>query len=89
MNKYQEVLDKVKDDIEFAYERLFGIKPLPKSREQELNLLQELVDKETPKKPGYFNGYRECPNCCSELEHTRSYCEDCGQSLDWSGGDDK
>ena len=59
------------------------------------NLLKELVEKATPKKPdvNINNGY--CPNCHNAfgLERTRqamlkpywlSYCPCCGQALDWS-----
>lgn len=59
------------------------------------NLLNELVEKATPKKPdvNINNGY--CPNCHQAfgLERTKeamlrprwfSFCPYCGQSLDWS-----
>ena len=59
------------------------------------NLLKELVEKATPKKPdvNINNGY--CPNCHNAfgLERTRqamlkpywlSFCPVCGQALDWS-----
>lgn len=59
------------------------------------NLLKELVEKATPKKPdvNINNGY--CPNCHNAfgLERTRqamlkpywlSFCPCCGQALDWS-----
>ena len=61
------------------------------------NLLKELVEKATPKKPdvNINNGY--CPNCHNAfgLERTRqamlrpywlSFCPCCGQALDWSEG---
>ena len=59
------------------------------------NLLKELVEKVTPKKPdvNINNGY--CPNCHNAfgLERARqamlkpywlSFCPVCGQALDWS-----
>ena len=59
------------------------------------NLLKELVEKATPKKPdvNINNGF--CPNCHNAfgLERTRqamlrpywlSFCPCCGQALDWS-----
>lgn len=61
------------------------------------NLLKELVDKATPKKPdvNINNGF--CPNCHNAfgLERTRqamlrpywlSYCPCCGQAIDWGKG---
>lgn len=58
--------------------------------------VQELVDKETPKKPKNVSEYSSdewCPNCHSFNIETRDeegswqkwdYCPDCGQALDWS-----
>ena len=83
MNKYQEALDKLKN---------MGDKDLYNERHLEwLNILQELVDKEIPKKVEYYycdDGYGSCPKCHWVLEHERSYCEVCGQALDWSGKDE-
>ena len=68
MNKYQEALNSIKSVLgKIAF--LFGYKeektPLEKSKE--LDLLQELVDKATPKKPNMENiDYICCPNCCSD-----------------------
>ena len=92
MNKYQQVLDRLKTNNYLT------------SREQReyYNLLQELVDKETPMKPidkytekvrDYLNedsfiyvnfetGY--CPNCNEEVNENYTYCNNCGQRLDWS-----
>lgn len=59
MNKYQEALNKIKN---------MGDKDLYNERHLEwCNTLQELVDKETPKKP-LVNKYKNsehylCPNC--------------------------
>ncbi len=61
-----------------------------------LQTLQELVDKETPKKPmvsekqkiRYVTTY-VCPNCKGKFTGTISnYCYHCGQKLDWSGVDE-
>lgn len=53
-------------------------------------------EKETPKKVVHeymqhptidcdqLFDYYSCPNCSINLDHKRSYCEDCGQALDWS-----
>ena len=48
-NKYQEALDNAVHDIDYKYHD-FG-EYIPKERLDEIKLLQELVDKETPKEP--------------------------------------
>ena len=64
----------------------------------ELEVLQELVDKATPKKPiemvieeKYLEIYvvYQCPNCKKELFSStlisdNRFCRTCGQALDWS-----
>ena len=49
-------------------------------------LLQELVDKETPKKVKRGNGMILCSNCNKSLYfcYGDDYCTHCGQKLDWS-----
>ena len=97
MNKYQEALDVMKKQSFESYEQYcdkYGVKPV--------SVLQELVDKVTPKKPKKieefisFNGipYKtaECPNC-KEYNKVRAYilenrCYSCGQKLDWSNSND-
>lgn len=62
-----------------------------------LNLLKELVDKETSKKPDYEgDGYSDgelvydtwiCPNCGNSYEvdyEEYERCPHCGQMIDWS-----
>lgn len=66
-------------------------------------LVEQLVDKEIPKKPRYARtiyieyfedeeGEYECPNCgkCYRMpgEYLK-YCSNCGQHLDWSDNDGK
>lgn len=63
--------------------------------DEELNTLQELVDKETSMKPKPQNPYLAteekyyCPKCGELLGHgiikseLFKYCSDCGQKLDW------
>ena len=48
MNKYQVALDNAKDDIEYCYNDSF--EEVPEKRLKEVELLQELVGKETPMK---------------------------------------
>ena len=89
MNKYQEALDNMiyysQDTTDLTEEECF-------------RLLQELVDRATPKKvkvvPGdrlRFDGL--CPNCNRPLfdgsdmffkEKRYQFCDYCGQALDWS-----
>lgn len=87
MNKYQEALNKIKTE----FWEWYGWDHC----EEETNTLQELVDKETPKKvvekeimcwlndkPHY---YAKCPNCNSAVKNNGIiYCSQCGQKLDWS-----
>lgn len=80
MNKYQQALNNCVNRWAPA---------------KDWNLLKELVEKATPKKPdvNINNGF--CPNCHNAfgLERTRqamlkpywlSFCPCCGQALDWS-----
>lgn len=90
MNKYQKALDNVKA-IEVESEECFYVCDL---YEDDIKTLQELVDKETPKKPirfiykFYVSPYK-CP-VCKTIPHTctQKYCDECGQKLDWSGEDE-
>lgn len=76
MNKYQKALENLT-----VYEVC----------DKEIKTLQELVDKETPKKPE-FNCDEDiytCPYCGKKYEtyydgYQKNYCSECGQALDWS-----
>ena len=82
MNKYQDALD-------FIIAATNGGNGMVK----ELNALQELVDKATPKKPiirrGYSIEHYHCPNCnafiayCDDEDDYHDYCVFCGQAIDW------
>ena len=48
-NKYQEALDNAISDIEYCYNDSF--EEVPEKRLKEVELLQQLVDKEKPKEP--------------------------------------
>lgn len=63
---------------------------------KQLETLQELVDKATPKKPDFYadwygDKYWNCP-CCEktyEVDYDKyDYCPKCGQAIDWSVEDD-
>lgn len=88
MNNYEEY-QKALDSI---CNRCFGDGPK--------KVLQELVDKATPKKvlgkwkPDYdpklyYPDSYHCPSCSRQLRRDRSYkyCPRCGQKLDWSDKD--
>lgn len=91
MNKYQEAIA-----IRNAYiQTESGTKCLDDYYKESFDILQELVDKATPKKPNFLNygGYKlgnwHCPNCDSIIildsrkPKPPKRCEECDQLLDW------
>lgn len=81
MSKYQEALKRLKTN-EYLTSR---------EQRQYCNLLQELVNKETPMLVTDIHVDEfYCPKCHSEISHDKynsehpKYCEECGQRLDWS-----
>ena len=91
MSKYTEALSS----IYFTMHSRVKPKTLGHCEDKNLEVLEELVERATPKKPdvNINNGY--CPNCHQAfgLERTRqamlkpywlSFCPCCGQALDWS-----
>ena len=100
MNKYQEALDNVKIAPSFMggndeYRRhLDSAAPFLK----DIATLQELVDKETPKKPKTISNKNRrgsewvCPKCKTHIAYfdelgigtvrDLKYCSECGQRLD-------
>lgn len=88
-NKYQEALDCVK-----ATSKAFFDYVLPKQEQEAFDTLQELVDKETNKKPLKVTDYDlppykgdaiVCPHCHKPLGIAVIRCHTCGQKIDWSG----
>lgn len=91
MNKYQEAFYNVSmgDSFPGAKEQF----------EKGLEVLRELVEKETPRKPieikyKLFYGWA-CPHCAHDISNNRKrkhqkvqYCPNCGQKLDWGEEDD-
>ena len=76
MKKYQEALDR----FEEAFRNVTLDDDLTNERQ---DLLQELVDKETPMKPKRNKRY--CGNCDTvRLLPYDNYCSNCGQKIDWS-----
>ena len=92
MNKYQEALNRMKGKQQYDwYGNCVGYIDNTRGFEEEFKTLQELVDKENPKKVkikefdnGEYGAY--CPSCNSGLPfHWKmKYCPSCGQKLDWS-----
>lgn len=91
MSKYTEAISS----IYFTMHNRVKPKTLGHCEDKNLELLEELVDRATPKKPDItvHNGF--CPNCHQAFgfERTRqamlrpywlSFCPVCGQALDWS-----
>ena len=91
MSKYQEALSS----IYFTMHSRVKPRTLGHCEDKNLEVLEELAERATPKKPdvNINNGY--CPNCHQAfgLERTRqamlrpywlSFCPCCGQALDWS-----
>ena len=94
MNKYKleqslYLLEKVRQHLPFAEHYKINVIV------NNIKELQQLVELHTPKKvPEMQNGYDLtkygcCPNCnsfssVSEEYEGITYCQDCGQALDWS-----
>ena len=82
MNKYEEALENVRAE--------WG------TSDRDINILEELVEKATPRTPEYVaDGYADgelvydtwvCPNCGTSYEvdyDEFEYCPNCGQKLLW------
>lgn len=103
MNKYQEALDGLKEQIENAT----GMRIESNDTFYDwISTLQELVDKVTPKKP-LVKHYEEigekpyikicCPNGCrvqlskvteKNHAHEHHFCNKCGRAIDWGKEDE-
>lgn len=94
MSEYTEAISS----IYFTMHNRVKPKTLGHCEDKNLELLEELAERATSKKPdvNINNGY--CPNCHQAfgLERTRqamirpywlSFCPCCGQALDWSTND--
>lgn len=91
MNKYQEALDKIAKHTNNPRSMYFNLGA--NEPKKYLDILQQLVNKETPKK--VLNKHKEyvfprayrfsglCPNCKTHIDSGK-YCPTCGQKLDWS-----
>lgn len=87
MNKYQEALDRIKSQrvkVNSWEYRAFA------DKNSDLDTLQELVDKATPKKPTNqypidlgLGNYGDCRICNYGVNYQQNYCDNCGQKIDW------
>ena len=78
-----------------AYETISNfVKSHSEKFDEELKVLKKAVELCTPKKPIFYyeeqwGRWCECPNCKNEIcgwddSNQIGYCQECGQSLDWS-----
>ena len=85
MNKYEEAFDELKEVLYLPDKYL----------EKRLNILQELVEKATPKKLNNFTIWNSVWEivlggrcvCCNKIlssDREEKYCSRCGQAIDWS-----
>ena len=91
MNKYQEALDWLVDNSKLDQ---FNIGNSQSANE----IIQELVDKETPTKLNVNVDKEYCRCKCNldfweiDLDYFKrkglSYCPNCGQKIDWSAEDE-
>ncbi len=88
MNKYQEALL----NIRYYYAQSQKYKKLQKYNAiRQLETLQELVDRDTPKKPVNWKAERRingkvefnCPVCNRPYTERVNFCASCGQAIDW------
>lgn len=96
MNKYQEALDRISEGTtiqhfattdEDGYSNFDDYDEYIKPDESDIATLQELVDKETPKKPlppkdTFF--LHQCPNCKVDFIGSSIVRCQCGQKIDCS-----
>lgn len=99
MNKYQEALDKLKEN----YENVFKASVIERDNEfyEDIDTLQELVDRATAKEGidvynAFGDGTLSCPSCkkpiinvYSKLPYMPNYCHHCGQRFKWSRSDEE
>lgn len=110
MNKYQDALDRLKHiNLDLILEKLghevadevsdYGMCDYPNlEMSYDIDALQELVDRDTPKKVSYEgDGYDDkgdliydtaiCPTCERKFEvdydEHSNYCPSCGKRIEW------
>lgn len=78
MNKYKEAFKKIKDVVVFNKNY--------SEHQNNLEDIEELVDKTVPCKPIYDKHYSydfKC-KCGGHVRGYEDFCHNCGQALDWS-----
>lgn len=92
-NKYQEALDRQKENVKKLRDKEFF------EYGDDFRLLQKLVDKETPMKVKIFGhdedwltglkiAVGECPKCKFHVCDDEFYCRNCGQRIYFEESDD-
>ena len=85
MNKYQEALDILHGVANGNLIRETTCDYQRDKNDEYKDILQELVDKATPKKPHWiYDDEPLCPYCGEVLDGTEEHCDECDQRLDWS-----
>ena len=103
VNKYQEALDRVLNhvNLKVVINDEHGLPKIWRDNQgyQDLELMQKLVDKETPMKltnirpcvseEGVVWGNCKCGNEIDYIKYLRdvNYCSNCGQKLDWDNNE--
>lgn len=97
MNKYKEALQHIKDNTLCSfYDKDENYMTSGTINKSSLGLLQELVDKATPKKPFGYHTHYNCPSCQRRVRSGKgssssirdTVCRSCYQVLDWSKDDE-
>ena len=93
MNKYQEALNRILDD-DYDFPHDFHGEDKATTKELDADIMQELVDRATPKRPVTKGGYTDfkCPVCGRRVRSGKgsssrqkdNVCQRCFQVLDWS-----
>ena len=97
--QYQKALDELKYHFENPRRHYWNMGA--NEPQKYFDILQELIDKETPIKPKieqqhdyvechYVCSYEIClcPKCGVKISYADEYCSDCGQKINWSEKDE-
>lgn len=91
MNEYQKSIEVIDTLLHLmcGEEREDGYKPTMEEMSKSMYLLQELVERATPKKLVATRHTRRCPSCNRQMSDINNahpnmkFCPNCGQALDW------
>lgn len=91
MNEYQKSIEVIDTLLHLmcGEEREDGYKPTMEEMSKSMYLLQELVERATPKKLVATRHTRRCPSCNRQMSDINNahpnmkFCPTCGQALDW------